>query len=334
MTDKTKEKKSAQGGLASGQKFSDIFFGKAGEVFTNVRLFLRFKKAVKIIGKERKAVEVVRGKIAKLYGGEKKKVEEPLGNEKVETRQCLVSTEMKADCEEEKKADLVFIPLSEIAKNSTYSKNYINFSARQGKLKAKKIYGVWHTTKEWLAEFTDNSLAKKNKFKEKLSHDLGGNKKFVEVAEEVETQNFASLREIAKEEEIGSFPTLKAELEREMLKKQKAREDLKKNLKEAVAPRTVIFRARKFFAENWNSAKAWIRDLGEMEGAREIAKLRKVKLSDFWKSASSAGRLDFAKPAAAIIALVLLMAVGNITKADLGYWGDMGKRKYILPTTR
>ena len=63
---------------------------------------------------------------------------------------------------------MVFVPLSEIAKNSTYSKNYINFSARQGKLKAKKIKGVWHTTEEWLAEFTEKSQAKKNKFKEKL----------------------------------------------------------------------------------------------------------------------------------------------------------------------
>jgi len=50
------------------QTIGNIIFGKAGEVFTNIRLFLRFKKAVKIIGKERKAVEDVRGKIAKLYG--------------------------------------------------------------------------------------------------------------------------------------------------------------------------------------------------------------------------------------------------------------------------
>ncbi|HUD09148.1 MAG TPA: hypothetical protein VMQ48_03610, partial [Candidatus Saccharimonadales bacterium] len=299
------------------QKIGDIFFGKAGEVFTNVRLFLRFKKIVKIIGKERKAVEGVRGKIAKLYGTTNNSTTE---NIKVETRQCLVSTEAKK--EKNKKADLVFVPLSEIAKNSTYSKNYINFSARQGKLKAKKIKGVWHTTEEWLAEFTEKSQAKKNQFKEKLSKDHGGDKKFVEVAEKAEIGSLASTMEaklpkqVVKEERIGSFPLLKAELEREMLEKKKAKD----NLKKAVAPRAIILRARKSFAKSWNSAKTWVRELGEMEGARQSAKLKKAKLADFWK-------LDYAKPAAAIIALILLMAIGNITKADLASMGDRGKKQ-------
>ncbi|MCX6762936.1 MAG: hypothetical protein NT093_04115, partial [Candidatus Moranbacteria bacterium] len=308
------------------QTIGGIFFGKAGEVFTNVRLFLRFKKIVKIIGKERKAVEDARAKIARLYSARQAKLYGAVNGGKKSAAKASVKTKKtkaSAETEKNKKADLIFFPLAEVAKNSTYSKNYINFSARQGKLKAKKIKGIWHTTEEWLAEFTQNSLAKKNKTKEKLSHDLGGNKKFVAETEEAlsnlpaEKSDFSLAK---KEEEIGSFPTLKAELEREMLEKQKAREDLKKNLKEAVAPRTVIFRARKSLAKNWNGAKNWVRDFGEMEGAKESAKLKKAKLKDLWK-------LDFAKPAAAIIALVLLMAIGNITKADLANLGDQGKKQ-------
>gem|GEM_PF-5786633 len=331
------------------QSINDIFFGKAGEVFTNARLFLRFKKAVKIVKEESKAVEDARAKIAKLYGKGSststmeielpkqaakeeamKKVEKrDLGNRGDEGKKGDEKKEPASPADISPAGEMVFIPLSEIAKKSAYSKNYINFSARQGKLKAEKIKGIWHTTEQWLAEFTEKSLAKKNKTKEKLSHDLGGNKKFAEVAKEAEKGSSTSPMEVelpqqlpkqvAKEEEIGSFPMLKAELEREMIEKKKAREELKKNLKEALAPRAVILRARKSLAKNWNSAKTWVRELGVMEGSIEASKLRRAKLADFWK-------LDFAKPAAAMIALVLLMAIGNITRADIADWADMGKK--------
>ncbi|MFH0930021.1 MAG: hypothetical protein V1814_02100, partial [Candidatus Moraniibacteriota bacterium] len=183
--------------------------------------------------------------------------------------------------------DTTFVPLAEIAKNSTYSKNYINFSARQGKLKAKKIGGVWHTTEEWLAEFTKNSQAKKNEFKEKLSRDLGGNKKFVvpkepaKILEKVEQKD-------ARENTLTSGTTGRVEERR--------------------------VNAGKYLARLREDAKSWLWDRGEMEGVKEIVKLRKAKFLDFLK-------LDYAKPAVAMIALVLFLVIGNFSKADLGYWG-------------
>lgn len=45
------------------------------------------------------------------------------------------------------------MPLSEAAKLSGYTPEYLNLRARQGKLQAKKIGRNWHTKKEWLDEF-------------------------------------------------------------------------------------------------------------------------------------------------------------------------------------
>src|SRR4030042_92770 len=110
-----KEEKIKKEQSASGGKISDVFFSRADKVWDNTRLFLRFKKFARI-KKEEKESE-------RDFSGTK---------------------EMKQGKEKE----MAFVPLSEIAKNSAYSKNYINFSARQGKLKAKESGGVWQTAEE------------------------------------------------------------------------------------------------------------------------------------------------------------------------------------------
>jgi len=51
-----------------------------------------------------------------------------------------------------------------------------------------------------------------------------------------------------------------------------------------------------------------------------FSKLKKAKFADFWK-------IDFARPAVAIIALVLLMAIGNITKRIWPVWEIKGKKQ-------
>ena len=116
-----------------------------------------------------------------------------------------------------------------------------------------------------------------------MSHDLGGNKKFVEVAgrkcsDSTRKSNLQAAA-VAKEEEIGSFPMLKAELEREC-SKSKRRKRIEKDLKEAVA-RGRSFSGRENFGEELERRENWIRELGEMEGAEESAKLRKSETRGF-----------------------------------------------------
>ena len=280
-------------------KIDDKFFGRDEAVSDSIRPFLSHKNFTKIAEAEKKEIADVRARLAELYEPASGKIRK-IGKEPGQKAglQNLATPKQDETAESEKneyaktmagKEESVLVPLSEIAKNSTYSKNYINFSARQGKLQAKKIGGVWHTTEAWLKSFTEISRANKNKFKEKLSHDLGGNKKFVFPKEEIE-----SPRQIAKE---------------------------KSNF------------AKKYIARNWNVARTWMQELGpprlaeasrggagEMGDAKERMKLRGAKMVVFWK-------LSLAKPAAVMIALVFLIAVGNFTKADLGYFGDQGQKK-------
>lgn len=54
-------------------KLRDIFFGKAGKVRENARLFLRFKKIEKIVEAEKKKMTGLREKLTELYGGENQK---------------------------------------------------------------------------------------------------------------------------------------------------------------------------------------------------------------------------------------------------------------------
>ena len=51
------------------------------------------------------------------------------------------------------KIDIDYIALSDASKKSGYTPEYLNYLARKGKLKAKKIGRNWYTTFEWLDEF-------------------------------------------------------------------------------------------------------------------------------------------------------------------------------------
>jgi len=48
------------------------------------------------------------------------------------------------------------IPLKELAKETFYSQEYLSLRARQGKLNATKINGIWHMTREDLKDYIGN----------------------------------------------------------------------------------------------------------------------------------------------------------------------------------
>lgn len=54
--------------------------------------------------------------------------------------------------------EVEFVPLSEAAKLTGYTPEYLNMLSRKKKLKAKKIGRNWHTKKEWIAEFLAQNL--------------------------------------------------------------------------------------------------------------------------------------------------------------------------------
>ncbi len=62
------------------------------------------------------------------------------------------------------------ISLNEAANRCPYTAEYLSLRARQGKLKAKKIRGVWLTKNEWLQDYIRKSskISKEKDFKEKL----------------------------------------------------------------------------------------------------------------------------------------------------------------------
>src|SRR3990172_1665194 len=186
-------------GKKQTQKLIDFLSEKTSAVFEKGRLFRRGEKLFKRINQEREAIGRVRAKLAELYGpltsDQEKKIREPVSGREggIEKDGQEKRKIVKAGKVNEKKA--VLVPISEIAKNSAYSKNYINFAARQGKLQAKKMGGVWHTTEEWLAEFTEKSKDKKEQFRKKLSKELGGKKK-------AETESLVARGPKRKEKEI------------------------------------------------------------------------------------------------------------------------------------
>ena len=51
-----------------------------------------------------------------------------------------------------------YISLTQAAKSTDYTQEYLSLRARQGKLKAKKISGAWVTTEQWLQEYMECSL--------------------------------------------------------------------------------------------------------------------------------------------------------------------------------
>jgi len=101
-----------------------------------------------------------------------------------------------------------FMPLSEAAKLTGYTPEYLNLLSRKKKLKAKKIGRNWHTKKEWLEEFlavTDNvkeaekiSAAAADGFSNKIS--TRGSEHF--FSEEADPVNVAVEEEVKKIKEL------------------------------------------------------------------------------------------------------------------------------------
>ncbi|MDD3486968.1 MAG: tail fiber domain-containing protein [Candidatus Moranbacteria bacterium] len=253
-----------------------------------------------------------------------------------------------------------FIPLSEIAKTSAYSKNYINFSARQGKLKAEKIKGVWHTTEEWLNEFTKASQEKKKKYKERLSKELGGKEGAAEKKEEKISAKEISIPEAA----VDEVEARKAEL-REFLKSDSISLNSPKEAPAAKIAKTDEAEKKgsvvsgpaeieKTVSENRGEVQGdivWeeLRRLsaGALAGIKKsFSKLSKIgepnkiniRKFDLRKKIESASLREFSsnnlKPALAFILLVVLMAVGNITSKDLAYWENLGEKKIYASYNR
>lgn len=52
------------------------------------------------------------------------------------------------------------LPLGILSKHSKYSQEYLSLRARQGKLAATKIGGVWHSTRRALREYGDRTVSK------------------------------------------------------------------------------------------------------------------------------------------------------------------------------
>ena len=69
------------------------------------------------------------------------------------------------------------VSLSEISRESVYSREYLGYLVRQKKLKARKINGEWKTTKEWVKEFSDLAEEKKRNNRKELSKKLGQEEK-------------------------------------------------------------------------------------------------------------------------------------------------------------
>jgi hypothetical protein len=62
--------------------------------------------------------------------------------------------------------------LSDIAKQSEYKREYLGCLARQNKLRAQKIRGVWMTTNEWVNEFTQDAKERKIEMRSSLSEKM------------------------------------------------------------------------------------------------------------------------------------------------------------------
>lgn len=56
-----------------------------------------------------------------------------------------------------------YILLAEAAKSTPYSSDYLRLRARQGKLRAKKINGLWYTKPAWLQKYNQLNLVNKSK---------------------------------------------------------------------------------------------------------------------------------------------------------------------------
>jgi len=88
------------------------------------------------------------------------------------------------------------LTLSEAAEGSKYTRAYISFAVRTGKMKGMKIRGKWHTTRGWLEEFTRKAEEEKiarAKAREKYAKEIiyiNSDRDLVSPASARERENF------------------------------------------------------------------------------------------------------------------------------------------------
>ncbi|TAK59218.1 hypothetical protein EPO14_00140 [Patescibacteria group bacterium] len=92
-----------------------------------------------------------------------------------------------------------WLPLSQVAKFSPYDSEYLSLLARKEKLTAKKVDGIWFTTRRALTEYTLESEQKQEKNKERLRNILSSK---TEVGDVGEVNNVTTLDEGVSEEHV------------------------------------------------------------------------------------------------------------------------------------
>ncbi|MFA7319817.1 MAG: fibronectin type III domain-containing protein [Parcubacteria group bacterium] len=107
--------------------------------------------------------------------------------------------------------EVEFMPLSEAAKLTGYTPEYLNLLSRKKKLKAKKIGRNWHTKKEWVEEFLA-AVGNAGEFEEKSSVTSDGFPERISArgsehffSSEVDPINVAVVEEVKKIKELKEF---------------------------------------------------------------------------------------------------------------------------------
>ncbi|MFH1175115.1 MAG: hypothetical protein V1698_00090, partial [bacterium] len=85
-----------------------------------------------------------------------------------------------------------FITLSQASKLSGYARGYLNLLSRKGVLKSQKVGRNWHTTEEWLSDFSRMKEIEKRYEKARKSKMIFGK------AEKIKKEKFITLSQAAK----------------------------------------------------------------------------------------------------------------------------------------
>src|SRR4030042_3030649 len=148
------------------------------------------KSALKKARENRKNIyekmEVIRMQLDEVYGGGHMARFEDIKKESAKKIGSgarmgnIQKIEIRPDTKEtiaDKTPEGELVTLSEIAKESVYSREYLGYLVRQKKLKAGKVDGEWRTTRKGVKEFSDKAEENKRKLRQNLSQKLGKEKK-------------------------------------------------------------------------------------------------------------------------------------------------------------
>ena len=153
-----------------------------------------------------------------------------------------------------------FMPLSEAAKLTGYTPEYLNLLCRKKKLEGKKIGRNWYTKKEWLDRF----LAKGGEDESKNNASFGNSTEEPvvptgEVFQEKVAKIYAEAR--ANEERYREFMASEMETEREKVEPEDEIDDLKKEL--GFSPERKISSV----SEDGGSRSGWLKSFAIMSAA-------------------------------------------------------------------